>query len=164
MQIVIHDDVIKWNHFPRYWPFVRIIHRSLVNNPQWCEALIFSFIFAWTNGWVHKRDAVELRRQRTHFDGTVMSTKVSVWFRWVMECCVLNNGCQIYRKLSVQKQKNDHERVYLPVRNCDSIKYIPNNRTISLAKGNIYWNPYTVVKSLLFTSIPINNRQIYASG
>ena len=23
-----HDDVIKWNHFPRYWPFVRGIHRS----------------------------------------------------------------------------------------------------------------------------------------
>ena len=22
------DDVIKWNHFPRYWPFVRGIHRS----------------------------------------------------------------------------------------------------------------------------------------
>ena len=23
----IHDDVIKWKHFPRYWPFVRGIHR-----------------------------------------------------------------------------------------------------------------------------------------
>ena len=22
-----HDDVIKWKHFPRYWPFVRRIHR-----------------------------------------------------------------------------------------------------------------------------------------
>ena len=22
------DDVIKWKHFPRYWPFVREIHRS----------------------------------------------------------------------------------------------------------------------------------------
>ena len=21
--IMIHDDVIKWKHFPRYWPFVR---------------------------------------------------------------------------------------------------------------------------------------------
>ena len=25
-----HDDVIKWKHFPRYWPFVREIHRSPV--------------------------------------------------------------------------------------------------------------------------------------
>ena len=24
----IHHDVIKWKHFPRYWPFVRVIHRS----------------------------------------------------------------------------------------------------------------------------------------
>ena len=22
-----HDDVIEWKHFPRYWPFVREIHR-----------------------------------------------------------------------------------------------------------------------------------------
>ena len=23
-----HDDVVKWKHYPRYWPFVRGIHRS----------------------------------------------------------------------------------------------------------------------------------------
>ena len=28
-----HDDVIKWKHFPRYWPFVRGIHR-----PRWIPA------------------------------------------------------------------------------------------------------------------------------
>ena len=31
---VIHDDAIKWKHFPRYWPFVRGIHRSPVNSPH----------------------------------------------------------------------------------------------------------------------------------
>ena len=39
-----HDDVIKWKHFPRYWPFVRGIHRSPVNSPhkgQWRGALMF---------------------------------------------------------------------------------------------------------------------------
>ena len=25
--VAFHDDVIKWKHFPRYWPFVRGIHR-----------------------------------------------------------------------------------------------------------------------------------------
>ena len=33
-----NDDVIKWRHFLRYWPFVRGIHRSPVNSPhkgQW---------------------------------------------------------------------------------------------------------------------------------
>ena len=45
-----HDDVIKRKHFPRYWPFVRGIHRSPVNSPhkgQWRGALMLSLICAW---------------------------------------------------------------------------------------------------------------------
>ena len=30
----IHDDVIKWKHFPLYWPFVWGIHQSPVKSPQ----------------------------------------------------------------------------------------------------------------------------------
>ena len=30
----IHDDVIKWKHLPRNWPFLRGIHRSPVNSPH----------------------------------------------------------------------------------------------------------------------------------
>ena len=44
-----HDDVIKWKHFPRYWSFVRGLHRSVVNSPhryQWSGALTFSLICA----------------------------------------------------------------------------------------------------------------------
>ena len=56
MQLIIeHDDVIKWKHFSRYWPFVRGIHRSPVNSPpkgQWRGALMFSFICVWINRWV----------------------------------------------------------------------------------------------------------------
>ena len=43
-----HGDVIKWKHFPRYWPFVRGIHWSPVNSPhkdQWRGALMFSLIY-----------------------------------------------------------------------------------------------------------------------
>ena len=29
-----HDDAIKHKHFPRYWPFVREIHRSPVDSPH----------------------------------------------------------------------------------------------------------------------------------
>ena len=32
--LAIHDDGIKWKHFPRYWPFIRGIHRSPVNSPH----------------------------------------------------------------------------------------------------------------------------------
>ena len=45
-----HDDVIKWKHFPRYWPFV------------------------WINGWVNKREAGDLRRYRAHYDVTVLTS------------------------------------------------------------------------------------------
>ena len=29
-----HNDVIKWKNIPRYWPFVRGIHRSPVNSQR----------------------------------------------------------------------------------------------------------------------------------
>ena len=29
-----HNDVIKWQYLPRYWPFVRGIHRSPVYSPH----------------------------------------------------------------------------------------------------------------------------------
>ena len=76
-----HDDVIKWKHFPRYWPFVHGIHRSPVNSPQkqwrdrwiprksqWRGALVYSLIRAWINGWVNNGDAGDLRRHRAHYD------------------------------------------------------------------------------------------------
>ena len=77
-----HDDVIKWKHFPRYWPYVRGIHRSPVNSPhkgQWRRALMFSLICAWINGWVNNRDAGDLRRYRAHYDVTAMV--MSLWIR-----------------------------------------------------------------------------------
>ena len=70
-----HDDVIKWKHFPRYWPFVWGIHRSPVNSPhkgQWRGALMFSLICAGTNIWANNGDAGDLRRHRAHNDVIVM--------------------------------------------------------------------------------------------
>ena len=74
-KIFSHDDVIKWKHFPRYWPFVRGIHRSTVNSPhkgQWRGALMFTLICARINGWVNIREAGDLRRYRPHHDVIVM--------------------------------------------------------------------------------------------
>ena len=73
----VHDDVTNWEHFLRYWPFVRGIHRSPVNSPhkgQWRGALMFSLICAWINGWVNNGEAGDLRRHRAHYDVTVMCT------------------------------------------------------------------------------------------
>ena len=66
----VHDDVIKWKHFPCYWSFVRGIHRWPVNTPhkgQWLGALMFSLIYAWTNGWANNRDA-DGRRNIPRYD------------------------------------------------------------------------------------------------
>ena len=70
-----YEDVIKWKHFPRYWPFVRGIHRSSVNSPhkgQRRGAFMFSVICAWINRWVNNREIGDLRRYRAHYDVTVM--------------------------------------------------------------------------------------------
>ena len=78
MAYVTHDDVIKLNHFPRHWPFVRGIHRSPLNSPQKCQwrgALMFSLICAWINGWVNNRETSNFKRHRAHYDVTVMSWK-----------------------------------------------------------------------------------------
>ena len=77
----LHDDVIKWKHFPRDWPFVRWIHWYPVNSPyksQWRGALMFPLICVWINGWVNNREAGDLRRFRAHYDVTVMFIIVCV--------------------------------------------------------------------------------------
>ena len=69
------DDVIKWKHFPRYWSFVRGIHRSPVNSPRTGQrrgALIFSLICAWTSICVNNRDAGDLIRRCAHYDVILM--------------------------------------------------------------------------------------------
>ena len=86
----IHDDVIKWKHFPRNWPFVRGIHRSPVNSPhkgQWRGALMFSLICVWINDWVNNRAAGDLRRYRARYDVSVMYWWWSPLFQ-VMVCCL----------------------------------------------------------------------------
>ena len=74
---IMHDDVIKLKHFPRYWPFV-----SPVNSPhkgQWRGPLMFSLICARTNDWVNNREAGDLRCHRAHYDVTAMITLVFQW-------------------------------------------------------------------------------------
>ena len=39
---------------------------------QWREALVFSLICVWINGWVNNREAGDLRCYRAHYDVTVM--------------------------------------------------------------------------------------------
>ena len=72
-------DIIKCKHFPRYWPFVRGLHRSPVNSHhkgQWCGALMFSLICTWMNGWVNNSEACNLRCNRAHYNVIVICNEL----------------------------------------------------------------------------------------
>ena len=78
-----HDDVIKWKHFPRYWPFVRGIHRFPMNSPhkgQWRRGLMFPLICVCINSWINDREAGDLRRYHAHYDVIVMYSCYIVHF------------------------------------------------------------------------------------
>ena len=102
--MTLHDNVIKWKHFPHYWPFVRGIHRSPVNSPhkgQWRGALMFTLICARIIGWVNNRKAGDLRRYRPKYD-IVMKRH---WTKEHTQICLLNKWTQIRTWKSVYKQK-----------------------------------------------------------
>ena len=68
--------------FPRYWSFVRGIHRSPVNSPhkgKWGAALRFFLIRAWTNSWVYNRDAGDLGPHNAYFD-----VIVTIKYSWLV--------------------------------------------------------------------------------
>ena len=103
----IHDDVIKWKYFPRYWPFVRGIHRSPVNSPhkgQWRGALMFSLICVWINGWVNNGEAGDLRRYRIHYDVIVMYLKLFHGKCFEKICCLLLPSRISYSDIQVKGQ------------------------------------------------------------
>ena len=96
----VHDDVIKWKHFPRCWPFVRRIHRSPVNSPhkgQRRGALMFSLICVWINGWVNNREAGDLRRYRVHYDVTLMVAECVTYTKLHVCRCSAPNQLHVHK-------------------------------------------------------------------
>ena len=88
-KVPAHDGVIKWKYFPRYWPFVRAIHRSPVNSlykGQLHAGLMISLICIWINSWVNNGEAGDLRCPHTHYDVTVMTKLTTVHKLWSYFC------------------------------------------------------------------------------
>ena len=102
----VHDDAIKWKHFPRYWPFVKGIHWSPVNSPykgHWRGTLMF-FFYLHLNKRLSKlsrrrwfetpsrplgRHCNVLYGTKLHFENVVVSVtssliKSSFFFSWYM--------------------------------------------------------------------------------
>ena len=62
---------MKWKNFPRHWPLC-----GEFTGDRWIphtNALMFSLICIWINGWVNNRVAGDLRRHLTHYDIIVMT-------------------------------------------------------------------------------------------
>ena len=69
----LHDDVIKWKDFPRYWPFMQEIHRSPVNLPAQrpvtrsfdvsFDMLLNIRLSKQSSGWLFKTPSHSLWRQ-----------------------------------------------------------------------------------------------------
>ena len=82
---ITHDDIIKWKHFLRYWPFWGESIGHPVDSPhkdQWRGDLMFSLICAWTNGWANNRDAGDLRRHRAHCEVSInkfQKVRIILW-------------------------------------------------------------------------------------
>ena len=92
---LVHDDVIKWKHFSRYWPSVRGIHGSPVTSQhkgQLRGALMFSLICACINDWVNNHDAGVKGRHSVHYDVTVM--QLPGW-HWTFKSAGSSAKCNI---------------------------------------------------------------------
>ena len=100
-----YDDIIKWKHFPRNWPFGWWIHGFPANSPhkgQWCGALMFSLIWVWIDGWVNNREAGDLRCYLAHYDVAVMWSNEVHWN--TLQCRFSGNALVI--KHNIFKIKN----------------------------------------------------------
>ena len=68
--MMTHDDVLKWKHIPRYWPFFSEILPVTSEFPS--QRLVTRgfavFIWAWTNDWVNNGDAGDLKCHRAHYN------------------------------------------------------------------------------------------------
>ena len=159
-----HDDVIQWKHFPRYWPFVQGIHRSLMNSPhkgQWCGALMFSLIWASVNAWVNNLEASDLRCHHAHYDVSVMFcfvlsvlTDTNMHHQEVISkqiscvtsrkiCCLTNMGIPITKI----RQSHDHTifimEISIPVKKILIMK-LPPHLTEWRQHNNVYYKTFSM--------------------
>ena len=63
----------------------------------WCflwstpeQTVMFSLIFAWTNGWANNRYTSDLKHHRAHYDVTVMTSFVWSSLNQIMACRLLD--------------------------------------------------------------------------
>ena len=71
--IALNDDVIKWKHFPRYWPLGgESTGQRLSPLTKASGAGLWCFLWSPPNGWGSNWNGGDLRRHRSHDDVRLM--------------------------------------------------------------------------------------------
>ena len=115
------DDVMKCKQFPRYWPFVRGIHRPPVNFKhisQWRGALMYSLIMAWTDSWAKNGDDGDLRCYRAHDDVIVMVINFVLLFVVVLFAIIYIHIC-VYLCIYICVCTYIYTYIYINIRVCE---------------------------------------------
>ena len=76
----VHDDVIKWEHFPRYWPFVRGIHWWAVNPRSFFNLCLNKRLSKQSWGWWLQTPSRSLWR---HCNGLGISKTINKSHRYL---------------------------------------------------------------------------------
>ena len=108
-----HDDVINWEHFPRYWPFVRGTHRSSVNSPQRPVTRSFDVFFDLSKqlsiqwwGWWFETLSRPLWRHRNEKYKLVFMISHHCGSCWLITECQRSGGWFNIKKPSYQYRKS----------------------------------------------------------
>ena len=117
-----YDDVIKWKHFPRNWPFVRGIHRSPGNSPhkgQWrggtgeFPTQMASYAELWCFLWsASEFGAGYSRRDRAHYDVIAMVICLKIW--WVAFNTLMKQRTLFLKRLNSTSQTGELQRLKVP--------------------------------------------------
>ena len=97
---LFHDHVMKWKDIPRYWPFMRGIHRSPLNSPHkshWRGTLMFSLICAWIKGGVSYGETGDLWRHSNVSRRLILAAWM--YEAWVYDTLNIQCGAVITRSI-----------------------------------------------------------------
>ena len=89
LQAEMSDNIeVPKYYFPWWRHQMETFSALLAICGQWREALMFSLICAWMNGWVNNREAGDLRSYRAHYDVTVMTVTILLCYCNTSEVCI----------------------------------------------------------------------------
>ena len=154
-----HDDVMKWKHFPRYWPFVRGIHRSPVarSSDVFFDLRLNKRLSKKSRGWRFETPSGPLWRHRN-----ATSTPI-LWLRFTpnIKLAVVNWILEAYRYAFIVRRagllwsQQDFEwRWSVPLFKCLTVlefSFILFNLCLLITFFNFIMNYVPIVTFWIFT-------------